>query len=160
MIRDCSIQDAPRITEIYNHYIQNTVISFEENPVTKEIILQRIIDITQSLPWIGYEDNGTLIGYAYASPWKSRAAYRHSVEASIYLDQDSVGKGIGTLLFQALIDRLKNLDIHCIIGGVALPNDASVALLEKSGFEKVAHFKEVGQKLNQWVDVAYWQLIV
>lgn len=160
MIRDCVAQDAVRIAEIYHYYVQNTVISFEEGPITAEMMSQRMANITQSLPWIVYEDEGVVIGYAYASPWKERAAYRHSVECSVYLDREQVRRGIGTELYHALVDRLKALSVHCIIGGVALPNDASCGLLEKFGFEKVAHFKEVGMKMGKWVDVAYWQQII
>lgn len=160
MIRDCVAEDAVRIAEIYNYYVQNTVISFEEEPITAEMMLERMTKITQSLPWLVYEDEGVVIGYGYASPWKERAAYRHSVECSVYLDREKVRRGIGTELYHALVDRLKALSVHCIIGGVALPNDASVGLLEKFGFEKVAHFKEVGMKLGKWVDVAYWQQII
>lgn len=160
MIRDCVIDDAVRIAEIYNYFIANTVISFEEEDVTAEVMAQRMTDVTQKYPWLVYEDQGEIVGYAYASPWKTRAAYRHSVEGSIYLDIQRVGKGIGTQLCEALIQRLKEMSVHCLIGGVALPNPASVGLLEKMGFEKVAHFKEVGRKQGKWVDVAYWQRII
>ncbi|EGM68484.1 phosphinothricin N-acetyltransferase [Shewanella sp. HN-41] len=78
----------------------------------------------------------------------------------MYLSQDAIGNGIGSRLYKALIERLRDLSIHSIIGGIALPNAASVALHEKLGFEKVAHFKEVGRKMNRWIDVGYWEMVL
>ncbi|BAX79424.1 phosphinothricin acetyltransferase [Labilibaculum antarcticum] len=77
-----------------------------------------------------------------------------------FIHLDATGKGIGTKLYQELIERLTKLDLHVAIGGISLPNDESIALHEKFGFEKVAHFKEVGYKFNKWVDVGYWELIL
>jgi L-amino acid N-acyltransferase YncA len=160
MIREGAVEDAAEIAAIYNYYIQNTVASFEEEDVTAEDMAQRMRTIIDTHPWLVYEEGGEVIGYVYARPWKARSAYKHSVECSMYLDQTQVRKGIGTKLYLAMVARLKEMKVHCIIGGVALPNPASCGLLEKFGFEKVAHFKEVGMKLGQWVDVAYWQQII
>lgn len=160
MFREGTVEDAAQIAAIYNYYIQNTVASFEEEDVTAADMAQRMRTIIDTYPWLVYEVGGEVIGYVYASPWKARSAYKHSVECSMYLDQTQVRKGIGTALYLAIMERLKEMKVHCIIGGVALPNDASVGLLEKFGFEKVAHFKEVGMKLGKWVDVAYWQQII
>ena len=98
------------------------------------------------------------MGYASATKWKGRSAYRFSVETTIYLAPHSVGKRIGTELYRHLLDQLRDLGLHTAIGGVALPNPASVALHEKCGFRKVAHFGEVGFKFGKWIDVAYWQV--
>ena len=106
------------------------------------------------------EDEGQVVGYAYASRWKSRCAYRYSVETTVYLSSAATGKGFGSLLYEHLIAELRQRSIHSLIGGIALPNNASVSLHEKLGFEKVAHFKEVGWKFNQWIDVGYWELII
>ena len=86
MVRAVKDADVARITEIYNHYILNTLITFEEHSLSTEEILARIKSITTEYPWLVYEDNGRLVGYAYASRWKERSAYRHTVEAAIYLD--------------------------------------------------------------------------
>ncbi|HET6588329.1 MAG TPA: GNAT family N-acetyltransferase, partial [Oleiagrimonas sp.] len=94
------------------------------------------------------------------SRWKSRCAYRHSVETSIYLDPERTGQGIGRHLYVALLDAVRALGMHAVIGGVALPNAASVALHEHLGFHKVAHFEQVGYKQGRWIDVAYWQLVL
>jgi phosphinothricin acetyltransferase len=115
--------------------------------------------VTETLPWLVCEEEGRLIGYAYASQWRERSAYRHSVEATVYLHPTAVRKGKGAELFGALLSELRAREIHCVMGGVALPNPASIALLEKFGLRQVAHFKEVGHKFGQWIDVGYWQLV-
>lgn len=160
MIRRIKISDAEEICGIYNEYILNTVITFEENPVTIGEMEQRIANITQTYPWLVYEDNGKVIGYSYAGKWKERSAYRFSVEAGIYIDILHLGEGIGTKLNNELIPLLKDMSIHSILAGIALPNPASVGLFEKFGFTKVGQLKEVGFKLNKWVDVGYWELIL
>lgn len=160
MLRSCTPADAPQICDIYNYYVRETVITFEEAPVAEREMAGRIADITTRLPWFVWEADGEIIGYAYASAWKGRAAYRHSVESSVYLAPHVTGKGVGTKLYAALIDELRQRGLHCVIGGAALPNPASVALHEKLGFAKVAEFREVGFKLGRWVDVGYWQLLL
>ena len=160
-IRDATSDDAGQICTIYNHYINNTVISFEETPVTIEEIQKRISSVQSgNLPWLVYVENNAVIGYAYASKWQQRSAYRYSVECSVYLKQDVVGNGIGSSLYSELFRRLRTLKYHAVIGGIALPNAASVALHEKFGFEKAAHYKETGYKFGQWIDVGYWELLL
>ena len=160
MIRQVQLSDAGDICSIYNEYILNTHITFEETPITADEIISRIKNITEHYPWLVYEDAGKVIGYTYASKWKERSAYRYSVETGIYIASNYIGKGIGTALKCELIKELRARSIHSIICGIALPNPASIALCEKFGFEKVAHLKEVGFKLNKWVDVGYWELIL
>lgn len=160
MIREVQNSDAEAICSIYNHYIQNSVVTFEMEPISVPEMQERMKLASKELPWLVFEEKGSILGYANASKWKGRCAYRFSVESTVYLSQDSVGKGIGTQLYKALIDRLANLSYHSIIGGIALPNSASVALHERLGFKKVAHFKEVGWKMGRWIDVGYWELIV
>jgi L-amino acid N-acyltransferase YncA len=160
MVRAVKYADAARITEIYNHYILNTLITFEEHPLSPEEILARIKSITAEYPWLVYEDNGRVVGYAYAIRWKERSAYRHTVEAAIYVDVQDTGKHLGSQLTAALLDELRAMNIHSVLAGIALPNAASVALCEKFGCVKVGQLKEVGYKLNQWVDVGYWELIL
>ncbi|BBB62147.1 N-acetyltransferase [Undibacterium sp. KW1] len=158
MIRTATAADAAAIINIYNHYIATTTISFEENPVTEQEMAQRIKDVSASLPWYVEEQDGVVIGYAYATPWRARSAYRFSVESTVYVAASHAGKGIGKRLYQTLIADLRQRGIHVTIGGIAQPNTASVALHESLGFEKVAHFKDVGRKFEQWVDVGYWEL--
>lgn len=160
MLRNVESKDAVALCQIYNHYIAHTIITFEENPVAPEEMLQRILNVTASFPWLVYEDHGSIAGYAYATRWKERSAYRHSVEATVYLHPSATGKGIGSSLFTRLLAELRARQIHAVLGGVALPNAASVALLEKFGFQKVGHLKEVGFKFGQWIDVGYWQALL
>ncbi len=160
MIRHARPEDAAQICDIYNHYVRETVVTFEESPVSATEMAQRIADTSTRLPWLVWEEGGAILGYAYASPWKARAAYRHSVEASIYLPPHATGRGIGTSLYKALIEDVRARGMHAVIGGAALPNPASVALHERLGFEKVAQFRQVGFKFGKWVDVAYWQFVL
>lgn len=158
MIRPAIATDADSIARIYNHYILNTVITFEEQAVSAPEIAERIAEVTSaSLPWLVAEDAGRIVGYAYASKWKGRCAYRFSVESTVYLDPECAGKGLGTKLYERLFAALRECGMHAVIGGIALPNPASIALHEKLGMKKVAHFSEVGFKFGKWIDVGYWQ---
>ena len=158
MIRPATPDDASAIVEIYNHYVATTVISFEERPVTPDEMAGRIRDVTATLPWLAYESGGVVIGYAYATKWRVRSAYRYSAETSVYVAPGQGGKGIGSALYQFLLEELRAREIHMAIGGIAQPNPASVALHERLGFEKVAHFKQVGRKFDRWIDMGYWEL--
>jgi phosphinothricin acetyltransferase len=160
MIRQVKDSDADALCRIYNKYITGTRITFEESSLQADEMVSRIKNIIQNYPWLVYEEDGRILGYTYASQWKGRSAYRFSVETGTYIDSDFVGKGIGTILKGELLKALKDKSIHSVICGIALPNSASIALCEKFGFEKVAHLKEVGYKLGEWVDVGYWELIL
>ena len=160
-IRPAAPADAAAIARIYNYYIRNTVITFEEEPVSTQAMAARVADVqSASLPWLVAETQGAIAGYAYATKWKVRSAYRYSVETSIYLENGSEGRGIGTRLYSELLSLLRAKGVHVAIGGAALPNEASVALHERLGFERVATFRQVGFKHDRWVDVAYWQLML
>lgn len=161
MIRDARTEDAQRIAEIYNPYILNTVITFEEIPVGADEIAKRIENVNlKGLPWIVSEIDDRIIGYAYASLWRTRAAYRYTVETTVYIDQNYRGKGYGKQLYSALIERLRQSDIHTAIAVIALPNDESVGLHEGLGFKKVAQFHEVGFKFDRWIDDGFWELLL
>ena len=161
MIRPVQTVDAQQIAEIYNHYIRETVVTFEEEPVSAADIAARIAESQdQSLPWLVAESEKGLVGYAYASKWKGRCAYRHSLEVTVYLAPTASGVGWGSKLYDALFTELRKGDTHVVIGGISLPNEASIALHEKFGMRKVGHFNEVGFKFGEWVDVGYWQGVV
>ncbi len=160
MIRHAIAADAGPIAEIYNHYIRETVITFEETPIAESEMARRITEVGARHPWLVAEQDGAVVGWAYAAPWKARASYRFSVETTVYIAPTQQRRGVGTALYAPLIAELKVLGMHSAIGGIALPNAGSVALHEKFGFTKVAHFKEVGRKFDRWVDVAYWQLFL
>lgn len=158
-IRCAAPDDACAICAIYNPYVASTTISFEEEAVLSADMVQRIADVAAAgLPWLVAEQAGQLVGYAYATKWRARPAYRTSVESSVYVDAAAAGRGTGTLLYRALLEELRRSEVHMVIGGIAQPNERSVALHERLGFRKVAHFSEVGRKFGRWVDVGYWEL--
>jgi phosphinothricin acetyltransferase len=160
-IRDATLDDAAAIAAIYNPYVAQTCITFETDTVSEVEMRERIVEVAAArLPWLVAIKDDAIVGYAYASKWKGRCAYRHSAETTVYLDPSSKGKGIGRAIYAALIGRLRAGGMHAVIGGIALPNEASIALHERLGFEKVAHFKQVGFKQDRWIDVGYWQLLL
>lgn len=156
-VRPCSAQDIPGICNIYNHYIAHTVITFEEAPVSVLDMQKRVDTHTQQFPWLVFEEAGKILGYAYASKWKDRSAYKHTAEVTVYLHPDHCGKGIGGILYRDLFDQLATLNIHVLLACIAIPNTASEKLHEQLGFRQVAHFREVGFKFGRWLDVGYWQ---
>lgn len=157
IIRPCSPQDAEAICAIYNHYIEHTVITFEEVPVTREQMGKRIATITQTHPWLVCEIDGEIAGYAYGSKWKDRSAYKHTAEVTVYLHPEHTAKGIGSALYSALLPQLYQQGMHALLACIATPNPASEKLHERFGFKKAAHFPEVGFKFNRWIDIGYWQ---
>ena len=160
MIRTVLNKDIREISTIYNYYIENTTITFEEEPISDDEMGKRINEVVPTYPWLVYEYNETVLGYAYATRWKARAAYRHSVELSIYISKDNLGKGIGKKLYETILAELRKTDVHAVIGGMSLPNEPSEKLHESLGFKKMAEFKEVGYKFQKWIDVGYWELII
>lgn len=159
MIRDARASDAQRIVDIYNPYVSTTVITFEYDEVSAAAMAERVVAVqAQGLPWLVGEDDGRVYGYAYAAPYRPRAAYRHAVEVTIYLDATVTGRGWGRELFAALLDRLRDSHAHSAISLIALPNDASVGLHRSFGFSQVGVLTEVGRKFDRWIDVAYLQL--
>ena len=158
MIRLATTADAAAIATIYNHYVSSSTITFEEQMVAIDEMAQRIASVGGQLPWYVFERDGEIVGYAYATPWRARSAYRFSVESTVYVAHDGVGQGIGRQLYSTLIEELRHRQLQVVIGGIAQPNEASVALHERLGFEKVAMFKRVGCKFDQWIDVGYWEL--
>ena len=161
LIRPAAATDATDVARIYNHYVLTTSITFETEAVASSEMAQRIGEIAAaSLPWFVAEADGRVIGYAYASRWKGRCAYRYSVEVTAYIDHESTGRGIGTALYTALLAALRGQSMHAAMGGIALPNEQSVALHERFGFKKVAHFAQVGFKFDQWIDVGYWEVLL
>jgi phosphinothricin acetyltransferase len=157
-IRPAVETDAAAIAAIYAHYVRETTITFEENVVTPDDMGARMASVAAAgLPWLVVSRGPDVYGYAYATPWRPRTAYRFSVETTVYLAHDAVGRGLGTRVYTDLLARLSDLGLHVALGGIALPNAASVALHESCGFRKVAHLSEVGFKFGRWVDVGYWQ---
>lgn len=160
MIRPVKISDSESICHIYNHFVSHSIVTFEEEPISIEEMKRRIRESSFRFPYVVLEIEGVVKGYAYATSWKPRAAYRHSVESTVYLAPGTEGKGYGFTLYTQLIEVLKQQNIHCDIGGISLPNEASIKLHEKCGFKYLGKFSEVGFKFNRWIDVGYWELIL
>ncbi len=160
-IRMATVEDAAAIAAIYNPYVADTCITFETEPVQAAGMAARITEVLDAgLPWLLAADAAGAAGFAYASKWKGRCAYRFSVESTVYLHRDHTGRGIGRALYGRLLEEIRARRMHAVIGGIALPNAASIALHERLGFRKVAHFEQVGYKQDRWVDVGYWQLLI
>lgn len=157
-IRPVTDQDLDAIVAIYNYYIEETVISYEEKALSRKemaVRIKRVLDA--GYPWLVAEESDEVLGYCYAYLWSPRTAYRHTAEITVYLHKDATGRGLGTGLYHALFDALKQKQVRVVIGGIGFPNPASVVLHQKMGLKKVAHFDNVGYKFGQWLDVGYWQ---
>ena len=159
-IRKAAIEDAAQIAEIYNYYIKTSHATFELETIDSNEMENRIRETFQkNYPFFVCEENEEIVGYAYGRMFRPRRAYLHSIEVSVYIRKGSEGKQIGTRLYEKLLHEILQNDFHAIIAGISLPNDASIRLHEKFGFEKVAHFREVGFKFERWIDVGYWELL-
>ncbi|MDR1175150.1 MAG: GNAT family N-acetyltransferase [Treponema sp.] len=160
MIRPVGPADAEAICAIYNYYVENTAITFEEEKISVAEMENHIHNVVSAYPWLVFEEDTGLAGYAYVQRWRERASYRFSAEDSIYVHKDFLGRGIGTALLERLLDEVKKTSVHAVVAGITIPNDRSIALHEKFGFTKIAEFKEIGFKLNTWLGVGYWELII
>lgn len=161
MIRPITPADAAAICAIYNHYIEHTIISFEYETVSVEAMQARIENTTAKYPWLVYEEQGEIIAYAYANLWKTREAYQHVLESTVYASHTMTTKGVGTQLYQALFDTFAanqaSMHVKALMAVIALPNEASLGLHKKMGFVEAGYFKEVGRKFDTLIDVAYYQ---
>jgi len=160
MVRHAKSEDISQILDIYNHYVLNTTVTFEESAISKDEMEKRVSEVQQSLPWLLYEQEAKIIGFAYAASWKWRSAYRHAVESTLYVHHQHFRKGIGSQLYGELIKELKKCPVHAVLGGIALPNPESQALHQKLGYHKVGSLVEVGFKFDRWLDVEYWELLL
>lgn len=154
-IRPARQEDAGAVRAVYAPYVEDTPVSFEEQPPTIDEMAGRI---ESSHVWLVSEDESGVHGYAYATRFHPRPAYRWSTEVSIYLAAEARGKGIGKRLLSALLDELRRRGFVNAFAGTTLPNAASISLFESFGFEKIAHQRKVGFKLGEWHDVGWWQL--
>jgi phosphinothricin acetyltransferase len=157
IVRDAVQNDAAACAAIYAPYVRDTVITFETEPPSDAEMAARIAAATRSHAWLVLEEGGRVIGYAYASPFKSRAAYRWSCEVSVYLEMGLRRSGAGRALYEVLLDRLSQRGFRIAVAGMTLPNDASVGLHEAMGFEPAGINRRIGWKNDGWHDVAWVQ---
>ncbi len=158
-IRDATLSDLPRITEIYNHYVIHTPITFDLEPVNAE---DRVGWFHEHCDGRRYRllvacQGAEIVGYAGSGRFRAKRAYDTTVESTIYGAPGATGRGIGSALYAALFERLAGEDINRIVGGVTLPNDASVALHQRFGFRQVGIFTGNGRKFGRYWDVAWFE---
>ena len=156
-IRLARPEDAPAIQAIYAPVVISTPTSFELTPPTVEEMRERIEQKLLTHPWVVYEAQGRVVGSAYASAYRARAAYQWSVEVSVYLHERWRGQGIGRALYTSLFALLRLQGFYSVYAGITLPNPASVALHERMGMRPVGVYHQVGYKLGAWHDVGWWQ---
>jgi L-amino acid N-acyltransferase YncA len=158
LIRCATPYDARALAEIYRPIVEHTTASFELDAPNEAEMRARIVEIGRRYPWLAAVDGGRVLGYAYASPHRTRAAYARSVDVSVYVADAARGEGIGRALYGALFTELAQAGaFHRAFAGIALPNEPSIALHRGFDFEPVGIYREVGQKFGRWIDVAWWQ---
>lgn len=148
LIRSVELRDVDAITDIYNGYVTGGSATFETEPVGTAEMRSRIAGISARFPYLVCEEGGRVAGYCYAHGWKTKAAYRYTLETTVYLSPDYLGRGIGKRLMRELI--------ACITAG----NEASIALHTGLGFKQVSHFEQVGRKFGRWLDVVDYELLL
>ena len=158
MIRSFHIKDIKQLLDVYNYYVENSIVTFDLEPLSLKAFKEKMLRISKIYPFIVFEENNEVLGYAYGSRWRPKPAYNKTVESTVYVKHGEHGKQIGTKLYAELLSLLKQENYHVVLGGLTLPNEASVKLHEKFGYKQVAHFKAVGFKFNKWHDVGFWQL--
>jgi L-amino acid N-acyltransferase YncA len=153
-IREATARDIPDMLEIYNHYVANSTVTFDEDPLTLKEMRKKFAHVEElGFPWlVAVSPRGIVLGYAYVTPWKVKAAYRYTVENSIYLGPASTGKGIGKALMAELLPRAKAAGIKEVIAVIADKGaDASVAMHRNFGFKEIGHMGKVGFKFGRWL---------
>lgn len=160
MIRKVSLQDAEAITNIYNRYVTQSVVTFETEVVQAEEMHSRIVRISSRYPYFVYEIAGEIIGYCYAHAWKEKAAYQYTVETTVYISPDYKGRGLGKQLMERLIGACREKGYRALIACITKGNEASISLHSKLGFKQVSRFEKVGLKFNRWLDVVDYELLL
>lgn len=156
-IRIATLKDAPELLEIYAPYVEHTAITFEYSVPTLEDFTTRVGNTLQKYPYLVAEENGSILGYAYASAFKTRAAYAWSVETSIYVKRGSHRCGIGQALYLSLEDILARQHVCNLCACIAYPNPKSIAFHERFGYRTIAHFHKSGFKKDTWYDMIWME---
>lgn len=157
-IRLANLNDAAAVLSIYAPIVRDTATSFELDPPGTDEMRHRLEETLKRYPWLVYENEHGVLGYAYAGSFRARPAYQWTVEVSVYIREDSRGAGIGKALYEALFDCLRRQGYCNAVAGIVLPNPASLRLHERLGFRKVGVFHRMGYKFGAWHDVAWWEL--
>ena len=160
VIRLATLHDAERLLEIYAPYIEKTTISFEYEAPSLEEFQRRMKEFGGFYPYLVCEIDGKVIGYAYAHRYAERAAYGWGAEASIYVDENALHGGIGTALYQALLELLALQNVCTVYGCITWPNERSIGLHKKMGFREFARFEKSGFKFGRWIDVVWMEKVL
>jgi phosphinothricin acetyltransferase len=155
-IRLAGPADAPACREIYAPFVRDTAITFETELPSEAAFADRLVETRGERPWLVCEDDGRILGYAYASRHRSRDAYRWAVESSVYVAEDARRRGVGRGLYESLFAVLEHQGYRTVYAGITVPNPPSTALHEALGFERVGTYEDVGYKHGEWHDVAWW----
>ena len=156
-IRLAKRSDAAALLAIYAPYVENTAITFDYEVPTIEDFANRIEKPLGKYPYLVAEEDGVVLGYAYASTYYARAAYDWAVELSVYVSQDTRGKGVGSKLYDELEDLLDQMGYMHFLACISLPNEDSLAFHAKRGYQQVAHFPKIGYKFERWHDIVWLQ---
>lgn len=158
-VRPATADDLPAIAAIYNDAVAHTVSSFDTEPRPPEHFADRVASTRPGDHVLVAEEEGRVVGFAYASTYRPRAAYEGTRETSVYLGEGARGRGLGRALYDELLARVDADGVHTCLAVIAQPNAASEALHVATGFERVGVLREVGRKFDRWVDTAFWQRI-
>lgn len=159
-LRDARLTDVPHMREIYNHYVANSTVTFDEDALTLAEMRRKFAHVQQlGYPWlVAVSPGGVVLGYAYVTPWKPKAAYRFTVENSIYLGPASTGKGLGGVLMGELLTRAKAAGVKEVVAVIADKGaEGSIALHQRYGFKQIGHMGRVGFKFGRWLGTVLMQ---
>jgi phosphinothricin acetyltransferase len=159
-VRVATDLDLPAVAAIYEREVRSGVATFDEEPPSPEAWLAKLRSIDPGDHFLVGDIGGSVVGYAYSTAYRTRTAYRHTRETTVYVDPDAVGQGIGRSLYDDLMARLRADGMRTALAAIALPNPASQALHEKAGFVHLGTMREVGFKFGRWIDVGWWQLLL
>jgi phosphinothricin acetyltransferase len=154
-IRMATLEDAPAILTIYEPYILKTAITFEYEPVPLDIFVERMRSVMKQFPWLVYEEEGKILGYAYCARFKERAAFDWDCECTVYIDESAHRKGIATALYNQLFDLVKEQGYYTIYALITYTHESSTQLHKKFGFTEVGVYQKTGYKMGRW-----WDLLV
>ncbi len=161
MIREVRESDAQAIVDIYNHYILNSTATFEVEPLSAGTMRRRVEEISRHCPYfVDEREDGRLAGYCYAHPWQTRAAYRLTLETTVYVSPDFRRQGVGRSLMRRLMDACRQRGYHALIACITAENEGSVGLHRSLGYEQVALFREVGVKFGRTLDVVDMEFLL
>jgi L-amino acid N-acyltransferase YncA len=159
-VRPATESDLEAVAAIYAREVREGVATFDEEPPTRESWLAKLRSIDPGDHFLVAEADGRVLGYAYSTAYRTRTAYRHTRETTVYVAPDALGRGVGRNLYDDLLARLRADGMRTALAAIALPNPGSVALHESAGYRPIGVMREVGFKLGRWIDVGWWQLLL